>query len=454
MRQIFSLLGKKSGVASPVVTAAEDAWQEQTQDAENALTLIKERHPIVVILGRAGTGKTTLIRSILERDRKNQVVVAPTGVAAVNVGGQTIHSFFRIPPRLHNVSEIQPRRGGYQLFKNLKRVIIDEISMVRADLLDSVDHALKINRRDDRPFGGVQMVLVGDFLQLPPIVRSDEEEILTNLGYSTPFAFSAKCMSDNSAKIVELSKVHRQDNPEYIRLLGNLRSGNDLEATIQTFNDTCLGDHKRDAEPVILTGTNAIADRYNQEGLRKLPGQAVSYEGVISGEFNLDKDKLPAPELLILKVGARIMMVKNDKGKKWVNGTLGTVIRLGQDRIWVNLDDNKGDHEVTREGWDNIRYEWDAGSNGIKAKVVGSYSQIPVIPAWALTIHKAQGLTLENVRIDLATGAFAAGQAYVALSRARDLEGLSFASPLRVSDIITDQRLVEFSENLSSKKLT
>ena len=342
-----------------------------------------------------------------------------------------------------NLSEIQPRRGGAKLFKNLKRVIIDEISMVRADLLDAVDHALQINRKDARPFGGVQIILVGDFLQLPPVVRGDEEEILSSMGYETPFAFSAKCLQKNKVVTIELSKVHRQDDPEYIRLLGNIRSGDDLEETVKAFNNTCFGQHKRDAAPVILTGTNAIAEKYNQRGLKSLPSQDVLYEGIISGEFNLDKDKLPTPELLNLKVGARIMMVKNDKGKKWVNGSLGEVVRLGQDRIWVKLDDKDGEHEVAKAAWENIRYEWDDEKQSIEAKVVGSYSQIPVIPAWALTIHKAQGLTLENVRVDLATGAFASGQAYVALSRARSLEGLSFATPLRVTDAIVDRRLIQ-----------
>lgn len=421
--------------------------KEQTQpdsitEADEALQAIRRGDPVVMIAGRAGTGKSTLIRILLESDGGNQVVLAPTGVAAVNVGGQTIHSFFRIPPRLHNFSEIQPRRGGSKLFKNLKRVIIDEISMVRADLLDTVDYALQLNRKDSRPFGGVQMVLVGDFLQLPPIVRGDEEEILNNMGYDTPFAFSAKCLREIPATSIELVKVHRQDDPEYIRLLGNLRSGHDLEATIHAFNNICLGEHKREASPVILTGTNAVADKYNALGLMQLSGEAMTYEGTISGEFKLDKDKLPAPDLLTLKVGARIMMVKNDKAKNWVNGSLGTVTRLAKYRIWVKLDDKTEEYEVENASWENIRYEWDEALQRIEATVVGSYSQIPVIPAWALTIHKAQGLTLENVRIDLERGAFASGQAYVALSRARSLDGLSFACPLRVSDIIIDHRLL------------
>lgn len=439
MKFLRSILSKQK--AEPAIKSALMPSVRHDSDGDKALSAIRADHPIVMITGRAGTGKTTLIRKLIEQDDKNQVVVAPTGVAAVNVGGQTIHSFFRIPPRLHNLDEIHPRRGGAKLFKNLKRVIIDEISMVRADLLDAVDYAMQINRKDSRPFGGVQMVLVGDFLQLPPVVRGDEAEILSNMGYETPFAFSAKCLRDNPVTKIELTKIYRQDDPDFIRLLGNLRSGHGLAETIEAFNCACHGPHKQNADPVILCGTNAVADRYNRDGMNALPSQSVSYEGVLSGEFNLDKDKLPAPEMLTLKVGARIMMVKNDKDKKWVNGSLGTVARLGQDRIWVNLDDKGGEYEVAKVSWDNIRYGWDEAAGSIQANTVGSYSQIPVILAWALTIHKAQGLTLENVRVDLATGAFASGQAYVALSRARSLEGLSFATPLRAADIIVDSAL-------------
>jgi len=444
-----SILKNKIPLSSTSVEIVEDSKNiSVAQGSERALQAIKRHDSIVMILGRAGTGKTTLIRSILENEGGNQVVVAPTGVAAVNVGGQTIHSFFRIPPRLHNLSEIQPRRGGSRLFRNLKRVIIDEISMVRADLLDAIDYALQINRKDSRPFGGVQMILVGDFLQLPPVVREDEDEILKNMGYATPYAFSAKCLRNSTVTIIELSKIYRQDSPDYIRMLGDLRSGNDAENAVQSFNHSCHGSHKREVIPVILTGTNAVADKYNDLGLKNLPGQAVSYEGIISGEFNLTKDKLPAPEYLTLKVGSRVMMVKNDKAKKWVNGSLGTIVRLGQDRVWVQLDGKNDEYEVTKVSWDNIRYEWDNEKQKIEAKVVGSYSQIPIIPAWALTIHKAQGLTLENVRVDLATGAFASGQAYVALSRARSLQGLSLANALRVSDVIVDPRLIRFLESL------
>lgn len=410
-------------------------------EAEFALAQIKEKAPVVFITGRAGTGKSTLIRTLLETDGPNQVVLAPTGVAAVNVGGQTIHSFFRIPPRMMNLSDIQPRRGGGKLFKNLKRVIIDEVSMVRADLLDAIDHALKINRLNHSPFGGVQMVLVGDFMQLPPVVRNDDEAILKSMGYETPFAFSAKCLENTDITAIELSTVHRQDDLEFIEWLGCLREQRNLEDTINALNTKCLGAHKRDAAPVILTGTNAVADRYNAKGLAELSAETMMFEGIIAGEFKLDKDKLPVSDRLTLKIGARIMMAKNDLGKKWVNGSLGTVTRIGADKIWVRIDGNAEEYEISKASWDNIKYEWDEQTGRIDAKVVGSYSQIPVIPAWALTIHKAQGLTLENVRIDLERGAFASGQAYVALSRARCLEGLSFATPLRVADIIVDSRL-------------
>lgn len=416
-----------------------------SNDTSKALTIIHSQAPIILVTGRAGTGKTTLIRMLMEQGGENQIVLAPTGVAAMNAGGQTIHSFFRIPPRLMNFSEITPRRNGRSIFKNLKRVIIDEISMVRADLLDAVNHALQVNRKDPRPFGGVQMVLVGDFLQLPPVVRPDEMEILEKMGYDAPFAFAAKSLLNNPVAQIDLSKIYRQEDPEFIRLLGNLRSGEELHETITILNEACLGPHKRKIDPIILTGTNLLADRYNAEGMNSLPGVSMNYEGKISGEFNLDKDKLPAPDMLSLKIGARIMMVKNDKEKKWVNGSLGTIVCLEPDRLWVNLDGHNGNYEVTRVSWENIRYEWDEKTEKIHANIVGTYSQIPVIPAWALTIHKSQGLTLDNVRIDIGGRAFASGQAYVALSRARSLEGLSFATPLRASDVLCDPILITYA---------
>lgn len=423
-------------------------------EIDEAMAAIQHNHPVVLITGRAGTGKTTLIRKLIKEGGRGQVVLAPTGVAAVNVGGQTIHSFFRIPPRMHNVSEIFPRRGGQRLFSQLKRVIIDEVSMVRADVLDAVDHALKVNRRDHRPFGGVQIVLVGDFLQLPPVVRGEEAHILEQMGYVTPFAFSAKCLQGNAVTKVELTKVYRQESSDYVELLGSLRSGDQLEGAIAKFNEQCLGNHKRTSAPVILAGTNAVAQRYNKKGLAAITSEGAAYQGAITGQFNLKQDKLPAPEHLVLKVGARIMMVRNDKQKRWVNGSLGTVTKMGPKSVWVELDGfadegGSGPYEVKKESWENNRYVWNAETASIDTDEVGSYAQLPIMPAWALTIHKAQGLTLENVRVDLKAGAFASGQAYVALSRARSLEGLSFVYPLKVSDIKIDPRIKEFFDGLA-----
>jgi ATP-dependent exoDNAse (exonuclease V) alpha subunit len=320
-------------------------------------------------------------------------------------------------------------------------VIIDEVSMVRADVMDAVDYALRLNRKDKRPFGGVQMVLVGDFRQLPPVVTPSDAALLTQMGYATPYALSAKCLNDKQPMVIELQTVYRQDDPEFLRLLGNIRSGEDVAATIDTLNRACYGAHKRAAKPVILTGTNAIADRYNHEGMAALTGKEHIYHGVIKGDFKLTKDKLPVPESLTLKVGARVMLVKNDKEKQWVNGSLGTIKRCEKASIEVQLDGQKDTVDVTPVSWENIRYQWQEKQQKIEADVVGSYTHMPLVPAWAVTIHKAQGLTLDNVRIDLSTGAFTSGQAYVALSRARSLDGLSFASPLRANDIIVDKML-------------
>lgn len=431
---------------APVAALRPHDTPAPAHDLQQALTAIEKHDPVVMISGRAGTGKTTFIRNLLRDTETKQVVVAPTGVAALNVGGQTIHSFFRIPPRMVNLAEIQPRKGGGALFKKLQRVIIDEISMVRADLLDAVDYALRINRKNNKPFGGVQMVLVGDYLQLPPVVRGEEQEMLQQRGYETPYAFSAKCLQALPVTAIEFTTVHRQHDPDFIALLGSIRMKEDVAGAIEKLNKACCGPHKREATPIILTGTNAAADAHNKAGLAALSGNPISYTSELKGDFNVAQDKLPAPELLELKKGARVMMVKNDPAKRWVNGSLATVTKLSKEAIWVKLDGKAMEHEVEKTSWENIRYAWNEETQQIAATTIGSFSQFPLTPAWAITIHKAQGLTLENVRIDLQGGAFSAGQTYVALSRATSLEGLSLAHPLKASDIRVDRLLLEFAQ--------
>jgi ATP-dependent DNA helicase PIF1 len=424
-----------------VVTTQQDETELalESSDESRIVSAIQDRVKVILVHGRAGTGKTTLIQKIT-RSRPRNAVVAFTGIAAVNAGGQTIHSFFRLPPGLINLSEIKPTDRLRSILTRLDLIIIDEISMVRADLLDAIDRTLRVNLGIDAPFGGMQMLLVGDFLQLPPIANEEESRVLLAKGYETPYAFGANSLRDVQPCIIELSKVYRQTDPIFLEVLGKVRLGRNLGGVVSMLNSKCLREHRVSAKPVILTGTNAAADRYNRAGLLELPGQPQVYRATVDREFK--PGAFPVPEILELKVNARVMMAKNDPSKRWVNGSLGVVTRTSEERIWVRIDHESEDHQINQATWENIRYEIDPSTHYIKANVVGTYSQLPVRPAWAITIHKSQGLTLDDVRLDLGAGAFTNGQTYVALSRARTLEGLSFGCPLRISDIRVDENLV------------
>ncbi|MBZ0215095.1 MAG: AAA family ATPase [Fimbriimonadaceae bacterium] len=417
-------------------------------EARAALGLIGSDCPMLFILGRAGTGKTTLVRYLRNLPGADKMVVlAPTGIAAINAGGQTIHSFFRLPPRLLDPENIQITRSN-KLWRKVDRIVIDEVSMVRVDMIDAMDVILRRARRDERPFGGVQMIFVGDFLQLPPVTPGPESEMLRQLGYASPFAFSARAVcgvgAETGARYIALDTVHRQKDPEFIEILGKLRSGRNIGDALQRLNDRCVGPHRETALPMLLTGTNARATRYNLEGLRAIGEESMVYGGVTTGTLEKERGRLPVPETLELKPGARVMAVKNDPGGRWVNGSLGTVWAVEDRKVRVRFDHDPVIADVEPQTWESFRYEWDEEANRVKAEIVGSFKQIPLILAWAATIHKAQGLTLEDVRVDLEGGAFASGQAYVAISRARSLEGLSLTRPLRPNDFRIDPMLAEF----------
>lgn len=410
---------------------------------DRAFELVNGPATAIMILGGAGTGKTTFLYALQKNGRKKQVFLAPTGVAALHLGGQTLHSFFGIPPRIINHDEIRIRARQRKLFRSIERMVIDEISMVRADLLDVVDRTLRISRERDVPFGGIQVVLVGDFFQLPPVVPAAEEDMLDRLGYSGPYSFNAKVLEHAVIDRVPFVKVHRQTDPTFVECLHRLRRGVRVSEALTTINDACVRPHRLNRVPVMLTPTNARADAYNFEGLARLSSAERVYVGVATGSFGLENDRLPAPESLGLKIGARVMAIRNDPGKGWVNGSVGTVLGLASDRVTVRLDAGS-DVEIERFTWEKIRYEWDEARARVAATVVGTYTQLPVVHAWAVTIHKAQGLTLEDARVDFDYGAFAPGQAYVAISRSRSLEGLSLVRPIRVSEIKVDPRVVAY----------
>jgi hypothetical protein len=401
--------------------------------------VLKSKTQPIFITGRAGTGKTTLVREILRDKTIRQVVIAPTGVAALNCGGVTIHSFFRIPPGLSDPDKLDPITGKQAtLIRKLERVIIDEISMVRADLLDMIDRRLRTIRKNEEPFGGVQIVMVGDFFQLPPVLTNSERKTFAQK-YKTRYVFSAKVFRNVSPYIIELSRVYRQKNKKFAELLANIRSGKHLESAVAKLNNVCFGKHRNGKVPLLLTGHNEIADKYNRAELQKLPGSMHTYDGALEGNFNISGKNLPAPQTLCLKVGSRVMMLKNDPNQRWVNGNLATVTKLGDREIHVRIDGQNLEYSVEKDTWERHNYALSSGE--ISRQVVGRYSQFPLKLSWASTIHKAQGLTLEDVRIDLSRRSFESGQTYVALSRATSLAGLSFTAPLSVEDVITDSNL-------------
>jgi len=399
-----------------------------------------EKNQIVLITGRAGTGKTTFVKELLKQDVR-QAVVAPTGIAALQANGQTIHSMFRLAPFMQDLSAVKKLHGREAaLVMKLQRLIIDEISMVRADLLDRIDQVLKLTRGKPQPFGGLQVVMIGDFYQLPPVIPMAEEQMLVDSGYTQFYALGAKCLKNVDVHVVELKQIFRQRDPAFVEMLGAIRSGVGLEDVIARLNRQCVGPHRAGAEPLLLCGTNQVAEAHNHEMLQSLSGQSRFYHSTMSGDFKLTEEQLPAPAQLELKVNARVMLLKNDPERRWFNGSLGTVTRLGEKSISVKLDADRKDYEIEAYAWKKYRYSWNMQTLVVEAEEMGAYAQLPVKPAWASTIHKAQGLSLDDVRIDLGRG-FASGQAYVALSRATSLAGLSLASPLAVRDVLVDRNI-------------
>jgi ATP-dependent exoDNAse (exonuclease V) alpha subunit len=412
--------------------------------AAEARAALSDRTPIVLVTGRAGTGKSHFIRTLVEQEPDfPQALLAPTGLAAMNIGGQTVHSFFGFPPRpLIGVTE-KPHYFFTRTARALRRLIVDEVSMLRADVLDAMDQHLKVARKSSRPFGGVQMLLVGDFYQLPPVVRGEESQLLEDAGYASPYAFSAHCLRDAPLAAVQLTEVYRQTDRDFIALLSALRENRGVADAVETLNAACLG-RELLQRPVLLCATNAVADNYNRQGLAALTGAAAKYAGGFEGEAPKSQfaDRFPAPLELVLKQGARVIFTQNDPEGRWVNGTLGAVVKLEDTLVTVKKDDGK-EVEVERATWPQARWSWNATERKMEVKEEFKYVQFPLAHAWALTIHKAQGMTLDSVEIDLGRGAFAPGQTYVALSRARSMEGLRLARPLAARDVKVDPAIAE-----------
>ena len=426
---------------------------EICDDYRTIRSLLEEGEgPLLFVSGNAGTGKSTLIRYLRSVLGKNLAVVAPTGVAALNVSGATVHSFFRFPPRILDGEEIK-RVPDRRLYRKLELLIIDEISMVRCDLLDSIDLFLRKNRENELPFGGVRLLMVGDLFQLPPVVPERDRSLLLSKGYKSPYFFSSLAMRRCSLIPLELTRVYRQEDPTFIALLNDLRVGERIDESLRTLNERCLA---RGSLPrqITLTTTNALADKINGDELERLPGQERVLWGETTGRFSLEAERLPSPINLTLKIGARVMFTKNDEGRRWVNGTLGVVRGIDEPIVLVEpvSGPKGGTVEVRRTSWMSYRYVYDPEKDKIVTEETGSYTQFPLMLAWAVTIHKSQGKTLDNALIDLGSGAFASGQVYVALSRCRSLEGITLARPLRRGDIRCDPLIKRFFSTLEEMK--
>lgn len=394
------------------------------------------------LTGRAGTGKTTMLRKFLAGAGEKAIVLAPTGVAAMNAGGQTIHSFFKFPPRLIEPTDIKRLRST-RLVKVIDTMIIDEISMVRSDMLDAIDKSLKLNRASKRPFGGVRMILSGDLHQLPPVVSGQETPILRER-YGGSYFFNAPAFKDAEFSLLALKHVFRQAEPRFLALLGALRTGrvtpND-EAVLRGLVSSKSAVEASETH-VVLTPNNANAYRINQARLEGLNTRSQIFEADVQGQF--EEKAFPTEADLELKEGARVMLIKNDPEGRWVNGTLATVVGFSGSRVIVEIDDHV--YEIEPTAWEKYRYELDPETKKVKREVVGTFKQMPLRLAYAVTIHKAQGLTLDKVFIDFDSGMFAHGQAYVAFSRARSLDGLSISRELRPRDLVLDRDAFAFGK--------
>ncbi|MFT6336394.1 MAG: ATP-dependent DNA helicase PIF1 [Saprospiraceae bacterium] len=401
------------------------------------------------ITGRAGTGKSTLLQLFRNTTRKVSAVLAPTGIAALNVKGQTLHSFFGFPPKMINRYDIQ-RRKNWRMYTKLDIIIIDEISMVRADMLDNIDIFLRVNRNVDAPFGGVQMVFFGDLFQLPPVIASDFEKRHFVTHYESPYFFSADIVTktDFEFSMIELHQVFRQDERKFINLLDSIRLNHFDYDDMEELNERVVDLPDDAAYYITLTSRNKTAEEINTEEINKLTSEPFTYTANLTGMFN--PRLFPTDPVLKLKVGSQVMFLKNDLQKRFVNGSIGIVRDLTPNKIVVSVLDGYEDtktFELEKWEWEIIKYSNDpANPRSISTDTVGTFKQYPVKLAWAITIHKSQGKTFDKVIIDLGGGAFEYGQTYVALSRCRTFDGIILKRPIRPQDIKVDERVRDFYE--------
>ena len=439
---------------------------KDNREWQQALQIVEHTRHSLFLTGKAGTGKSTFLRYVAQNTKKKHVILAPTGIAAINAGGQTLHSFFKLPfhPLLLNDSRYNIRNirktlkysgETTKLLRELELIIIDEISMVRADIIDFIDKVLRIYCRNMRePFGGKQLLLVGDIFQLEPVIKEDEWRLMQPF-YSSAYFFSAKIWQEMRLVSIELRKVYRQSDDRFIGILDRIRQNTASPKDLQDINARVGKElHLHDNNLAITLATRRdTVDYINERKLQGLEGKTTVFKGRVTGEF--PETSLPAPTELEVKPGAQVIFIKNDKERRWVNGTLGVVIYIDEeDGVITVVDEDGHEYDVEREIWENVRYTFNEKEQKIEEEQLGTFIQFPLRLAWAITVHKSQGLTFRQVKIDFSGGgAFAGGQTYVALSRCTSLEGITLEEPIRQSDIFVRAEVVSFAKRYNDGQL-